>query len=189
MVNVNQRNHRDAEDADSFTAHNTIVHSNGIYMDRGPHPCPAASRNQSFTFNYYPESIELGEAFKDFIESRNWKSFTLIYDTDDRLVQMRDLLRVSTTSMNTKVKMTIVKVPDEKSQKELVSDLSPGESLYQKLMKQISIFEHNYVLNVNPEIAIEILHEAKRVGRISEYDNFLFASMVRIFGKSFYAKA
>lgn len=53
------------------------------------------SKIKHLTLNIYPDATELSEALKEFIDSKNWKSFTLIYDSNDGLIKCKDLLTLA----------------------------------------------------------------------------------------------
>lgn len=50
--------------------------------------------------------------------------------------------------------------------------------VYKKLLKNIKKSEHNFVLYLTPERAYNFLKEAHSLQRMTEYDNFLIATMV-----------
>jgi len=56
------------------------------------------SHNQSadFSVNLYPDSSSLSRAYWDVISSYKWKTFTLLYDDEEGLIRLQDLMLVST---------------------------------------------------------------------------------------------
>ena len=44
---------------------------------------PYESTTSNFTINLYPEASTLSKAFMDLVLSRNWKSFTLIFEQNE----------------------------------------------------------------------------------------------------------
>lgn len=52
--------------------------------------------------------------------------------------------------------------------------------MYKKLLKNIKKSEHNFVLYLSPERAYNFLKEAHSLQRMTEYDNFLIATMVTL---------
>lgn len=223
------------------------------------------------TVNFYPDSGQLATAFLDFVHSRNWKSFTLIYDHFEGLVRMKDLLRISAEADRRQVKMSVIRFPVggpgtgtgppvavDNSQNDplepdlemignipassggltrgghyhqqqpkqahqlpirphrqsnivltslptstittstlptlttfdLFSNTSSSNSLqtdferqqsyvYKKLLKNIKKTEHNFVLYLDVERCNNFLKEAQLLQRMTEYDNFLIATMVK----------
>lgn len=237
------------------------------------------------TVNFYPDAGQLATAFLDFVHSRNWKSFTLIYDHFEGLVRMKDLLRINAEEDRRQVKMSVIRFPVEgpgtgtgppvavdnsqndpldpdlevmgnggpniatppggggggsgtrgghyHQQKQphqsptrphrqssivsLVASLTTSTTsttstssptiltfdplassnssssvnnspqsdferqqsyVYKKLLKNIKKTEHNFVLYLDVERAYNFLKEAQSLQRMTEYDNFLIATMV-----------
>ncbi|XP_054163695.1 glutamate receptor ionotropic, kainate 2-like [Oppia nitens] len=128
-----------------------------------------AGNGANFTISLYPEASVLSQAFMDLVLSRNWKSFTLIFEQNDGLIKLKDLLRITSHPNMRRVKMSILQFDpnypyDPKFQ-------------YQKLIKDVHKTEHNIVLSVSNDKVIELLRQAAQMKRLSEYDNYLITSL------------
>ncbi|KAH9403437.1 hypothetical protein TYRP_015327 [Tyrophagus putrescentiae] len=155
---------------------------------------------QQYTLRLYPDANSLSRAFLDLIVTRNWKSFTMIYDRFDGLIAMKDLLRITAEVADRNVKVTVIAFPPEEavtpleerssssSYHELPNFKGSGgggnsgnsgynDVTYKKLLKNIKKSEHNFVLFLSAEKSLNFLREALRSNRMSEYDNFLIASV------------
>ena len=155
---------------------------------------------QQYTLRLYPDANSLSRAFLDLIVTRNWKSFTMIYDRFDGLIAMKDLLRITAEVADRNVKVTVIAFPPEEavtpleerssssSYHELPNFKGSGgggnsgynDVTYKKLLKNIKKSEHNFVLFLSAEKSLNFLREALRSNRMSEYDNFLIASVVSV---------
>lgn len=135
---------------------------------------------QTFTFNYFPDSTHLSEAYESLISYRNWKSLTLIYDTDERLIQMKDIFRLTNVVKKQAIKLNILKFEEDsknrgisKRQDPFSYQSKPSDEknginyTYRKMMKKIKSSEHNYVLNIDMNKAFGILQE------VFQYRTFL----------------
>jgi glutamate receptor, ionotropic, invertebrate len=47
-----------------------------------------------FTLNLYPETDTLSRAYADLLIDYTWKSYTIIYDEDDSLTRLKDILQI-----------------------------------------------------------------------------------------------
>lgn len=144
-------------------------------------------RGNVFTINLYPETGQLSQAFMDFIESRNWKSFTLIYERDDALIKLKNLLSLAGMSgsgsfstsdgrQRRKIKVTTLKFDDRTRDhftKTKWADthfyhLRDGENkepvnyAYRKLLKDVKRTEHNVVLSLSADKVIQLLRQVCR---------------------------
>ena len=48
----------------------------------------------SFTLNLYPDTKTLSQAYADLLIDYTWKSYTIIYDEDDSLIRLKDILQI-----------------------------------------------------------------------------------------------
>ena len=86
------------------------------------------------------------------------------------LIKMKDLLRISSYSDTKRVKMSILQY-DPHFQYDPVFQ-------YQKILKEINkTHEHNVVLSISNDKVRPFLKEAANMQRMSEYDNYLIASL------------
>ncbi|KAJ6219803.1 hypothetical protein RDWZM_005615 [Blomia tropicalis] len=149
-----------------------------------------------YTVNLFPDSNQLSEAFKDFVLARNWKSFTMIYDNNDGLIMLKDLLRISSEMKRRRIKITVIEFPElpklpptsvnvnlnpfqeyDRDQFIRTQNVQTDFYQYRKLLKDIKKTEHNIVLSLSQERAINFLRQALETKRMSEYDNYLIATL------------
>lgn len=130
--------------------------------------------NESLTLALYPEIGQLSKAYLDLIKARNLKAVTLIYDSDIGLIQMRDLLSLSNNSDRRKTKINFIRFQGSGTdRKEVVNDLVQ----IKKITKSLKRTDKNLILHLKPERLLMFLREARAVGRMTEYDNFLIGSL------------
>lgn len=53
--------------------------------------------HHDMTLNIYPESDVLSRAFAELLIDYTWKSYTIIYEDDDGLMRLKDVLQVHDT--------------------------------------------------------------------------------------------
>ena len=47
-----------------------------------------------FTLNLYPDTNVLARAYADLLIDYTWKSYTIIYEDDDSLIRLKDILQI-----------------------------------------------------------------------------------------------
>lgn len=52
-----------------------------------------ADKKEVFNFNLYPSPSVLSKAFATLIRENDWKSYTVIYENDDGLVRLQEVLK------------------------------------------------------------------------------------------------
>ncbi|XP_013785227.2 glutamate receptor ionotropic, kainate 2-like, partial [Limulus polyphemus] len=115
----------------------------------------------TFTVNVYPHAPILGRAYLDLLLTKKWKTFTVIYEENEGLVRLQDLL----------------KAPSYQDVKVVLHQLTPGQS-YKKLLKDIGKQgETNIVLNVPIGKVPLVLREAQDVGMMTAYHNYIITSL------------
>jgi len=121
----------------------------------------------NMTVNLHPEPSAFSQAFMDLVESRKWKSFTLIYEENDGLIKLKDLLRVPALRRE---EDDIVKIS--------VRQHNPNTHSYKKLFKDITKrAETNIVLSIPVYKVHETLRQAQEVGMMTDYHNYLIANL------------
>lgn len=118
-------------------------------------------RVSNYSVNLYPHISLLSRAFSDLIGAKQWKSFTVIYEENEALLILQDVVTISKTGD--------IKV--------FLRPFRTGYT-YRKLLKDISRRgETNLVLNLPPEKIPYVLREAQGVGMMTEYHNFIIISL------------
>jgi len=111
------------------------------------------------TINLHPEPSSLSQAFADLVLSRNWKSFALVYEENEELIKLKDLLRVNSVKL-------------------LIRQLPPSVDSYRKMFKDIKKSgEINVVLSVALNRVNDILLAAQEVGLMTDYNNYMIANL------------
>ncbi|KAH7643153.1 kainate-selective ionotropic glutamate receptor-like protein 3 [Dermatophagoides farinae] len=154
----------------NFPKHMKDSSSSSIYDDD---PASMLIRGPNGGFYMMDPSIsELSEALKDFVDTRSWKSFTLIYDSDDALIRCKDLLTLANLSKpgKPKIKVSVLNFVEFDAMARLQS------KMLQKV-RQIKSSEHNFILSLRFDRVLDILREAKKTKRMSEYDNYFIITM------------
>ncbi|XP_055588380.1 glutamate receptor ionotropic, kainate 2-like [Uranotaenia lowii] len=116
---------------------------------------------QSMTINLYPEADVLSRALRDLIVDYSWKSFTIIYDSDEGLMRLKDILQIHGPGDNP---ITVRQIDDDPDYRPLLKDIqSSGES--------------HIILEVHPSKILEILRQAKEVKMLEEYQSYIITSL------------
>jgi len=116
-----------------------------------------------FSINVHPHPRLLGKAFADFVRDVKWKSFIVLYETEDGLVKIQELLKLPKTFAD--VKLTL-------------RQLTPGTDDYRPLLKEIKKSEETrIVLDCDYDKIETILAQANEVGLLTDYHNYLVTSL------------
>lgn len=125
-------------------------------------------RRESCLVNLYPHPTTLSKAYVDLVKSWGWKSFTIIYETNEGLVRLQELLKAYGS---TDFPITVRQLPDG-------GDFRP-------LLKQIkNSAEAHIILDCSTEKIYEVLKQAQQIGMMSDYHSYLITSLVRKFSSN-----
>ena len=98
----------------------------------------------------------------DLVKSWGWRSFTIIYETNEGLVRLQELLKAYGSS---DFPTTVRQLTDS-------GDFRP-------LLKQIkNSAEAHIILDCNTEKIYEVLKQAQQIGMMSDYHSYLITSLV-----------
>ncbi|XP_076549026.1 kainate-type ionotropic glutamate receptor subunit 1D isoform X4 [Osmia lignaria lignaria] len=118
-------------------------------------------RRQSCLVNLYPHPTTLSKAYVDLVKAWGWKSFTIIYENNEGLVRLQELLKAHGPS-----EFPIT-----------VRQLNEG-SEYRPLLKQIkNSAESHIVLDCSTERIYDVLKQAQQIGMMSDYHSYLITSL------------
>ncbi|XP_011304733.1 glutamate receptor ionotropic, kainate 2 isoform X6 [Fopius arisanus] len=118
-------------------------------------------RRESCLVNLYPHPTTLSKAYVDLVKAWGWKSFTIIYENNEGLVRLQELLKAHGPS-----DFPIA-----------VRQLSEGDD-YRPLLKQIkNSAESHIVLDCSTERIHEVLKQAQQIGMMSDYHSYLITSL------------
>nr|QGW50663.1 ionotropic receptor 21 [Propsilocerus akamusi] len=118
-------------------------------------------RRESCLVNLYPHPSTLSKAYVDLVNAWKWKSFTIIYETNEGLVRLQELLKAHGPS---EFPITVRQLSDS------------GD--YRPLLKQIkNSAESRIVLDCSTEKIYEVLKQAQQIGMMSDYHSYLITSL------------
>lgn len=105
------------------------------------------------TLNVYPDNEKLSEALAALIVDYSWKSFTIIYETDESLMRLKDVLQIHNPDDSPITVRQIGADPD-----------------YRPLLKEIEKSgETHIVLDIHVDKIIPLLMQAQEVKLLEEY--------------------
>ncbi|KAK0084291.1 hypothetical protein PV325_007314 [Microctonus aethiopoides] len=118
-------------------------------------------RRESCLVNLYPHPTTLSKAYVDLVKAWGWKSFTIIYENNEGLVRLQELLKAHGPS-----EFPIA-----------VRQLGEGDD-YRPLLKQIkNSAESHIVLDCSTERIHDVLKQAQQIGMMSDYHSYLITSL------------
>ncbi|CAD7092223.1 unnamed protein product [Hermetia illucens] len=118
-------------------------------------------RRESCLVNLYPHPSTLSRAYVDIVKAWGWKSFTIIYENNDGLVRLQELLKAHGPSS---FPITVRQLSDT------------GD--YRLLLKQIkNSAEAHIVLDCSTDKIYEVLKQAQQIGMMSDYHSYLITSL------------
>lgn len=114
-------------------------------------------KDQKTVLNFYPDNKYISKAIADVLKSLSWKSFTVIYDTDDALIRIQDVLQLHGPLDSP---ITIRHISEDQ-------DFLP-------LLKEISnSTDWNLLLDLSPTNLEKVLFEGKKFGMLKDYYKYL----------------
>lgn len=118
-------------------------------------------KRESCLVNLYPHPSMLSRAYVDIVRAWGWKSFTIIYESNEGLVRLQELLKAHGPS----------EFPIAVRQLSVSGD-------YRPLLKQIkNSAEAHIVLDCSTEKVYDVLKQAQQIGMMSDYHSYLITSL------------
>uniref|UniRef100_A0A0A1XQS4 Glutamate receptor 1 n=2 Tax=Zeugodacus cucurbitae TaxID=28588 RepID=A0A0A1XQS4_ZEUCU len=118
-------------------------------------------RRESCLVNLYPHPNTLAKAYVDIVKHWEWKTFTIIYENNDGIVRLQELIKAHDNSP----------YPITVRQLSLSGD-------YRPLLKQIkNSAEAHIVLDCSSDKIYEVLKQAQQIGMMSDYHSYLITSL------------
>lgn len=158
----------------------------------------------NYTINLFPQADQLSQAYLDLIRYKGWKSFSLIYDSSEDFVLVKDIFEM--TFADSAINIQKINLPTELP--EPIRDRFEGEIrtgdtqdgvdeedrvrhieyctfesdsvnlLYKKLMKDMrKKGVENLVLSMSLDKVCKVLREALNVGLLSIYNDYIIANL------------
>ncbi|XP_059618967.1 glutamate receptor ionotropic, kainate 2-like [Phlebotomus argentipes] len=126
-----------------------------------PEPLGGQRSIGSMTLNVYPDSNVLSRALADLLVDYSWKSFTIIYETDEGLMRLKDVLQIHGPQDSPITVRQLGEDPD-----------------YRPLLKEIQTSgENNIVLDCEPDKILDILRQAREVKLLEDYQSYVITSL------------
>ncbi|KAG8227033.1 hypothetical protein J437_LFUL013820, partial [Ladona fulva] len=117
-------------------------------------------RRGTVLLNLHPHPAALARVYADLVRAWRWKSFTVIYEDDDGLVRLNELL----------------KLYDPKGYTVTVRQLDHGDNYRKGLRKIKNSGETNIVLDCSINILYEVLKQAQQVGLMTSQHNYIITN-------------
>jgi len=119
------------------------------------------NRSAKYSVNLFPATSSLSRAYADVVFSYNWKSFTLVYEDEESLIRLQDLMHVST-------------MPGYK----VTFRVLPRNDDYRPLLKEMRRNgERNIVLDCSLKSISALFHQAVEVGMMSLAQSYFITSL------------
>ncbi|GFQ71358.1 putative glutamate receptor [Trichonephila clavata] len=120
---------------------------------------------RNHVINFFPDSRILAKAFIKFVENDNWKSFTLIFEDNEALIRLQEVLQLPTSDKKNQVKITLRHVKPDQD--------------FTKFMKDLSkLRENNFIVDLPLHRVRELLIAAEKINMTTEYQKYLLTSLV-----------
>lgn len=121
----------------------------------------AALEHHGHTRNFFPDASLFARTLAEVIVDNEWTSFTLIYEHEDSLQRLQDVLQIHGPNDNP-VTVRQLAVDDD----------------HQSLLKEVYLSgETHIILDCSPEKLAEVLKQAAGVKMMQEYQTYLITSM------------
>lgn len=118
--------------------------------------------NSPMSVNLYPHPAAVSRAYADVIKGWKWKTFTVLYEEEDGLIRLQDLLQLS---INSGYKITVRQLPDSDDYRPLLKE-----------MKKMG--ERNIVLDCSQLSRVsEVLQQAQQVGMTTLAQSYFITSL------------
>jgi len=116
-----------------------------------------------FSLNVYPHPTQVGKAFADFVRQVGWKSLVVLYEGEEGLVRLQELLKLPKTFTGVTVTLR---------------QLTPGTTDYRPLLKEIKKSEQTkIVLDCDFDKIELILSQANEIELLTDYHSYLITSL------------
>ncbi|XP_068223506.1 glutamate receptor ionotropic, kainate 2-like [Palaemon carinicauda] len=112
----------------------------------------------AYSVNLYPHPSTLGQAYMDVLKSLGWKKFCIIYESNNGLIRVQELLKDHSFTI------TLRQLP-------LSQDYRP----MLKEAKKAGVT--HVVLDVKRENIFRVLKQAQQIGMMTSYHNYFFTSL------------
>ncbi|KAK3919445.1 Glutamate receptor ionotropic, kainate 2 [Frankliniella fusca] len=144
------------------------------------HPA-MAKRPTNYQINVYPDRSSLSQAIVDLLEDMAWKTFTIVYEDDEGLFRLQEVLKAHSARDSPVTVRRLGPGPDYRQ----VHREAPRPNLCESscctrgpLLKEIqNSTETRIILDVSADKLIDIFHQAKQVKLMGDYVSYLVTSL------------
>ncbi|CAH1103684.1 unnamed protein product [Psylliodes chrysocephalus] len=126
---------------------------------------PRADKDKGFFMNFFPETNMYAHSLGEIVRSFGWKSFVVIYEKDDTLLKLKEVLNFQ--KYNEKDKRN--KIAFEK--------LGPGPDYSELFAKVERSTQTNIILDCKTEHIKPLLRQAKEANLLNVYNNYFLIDM------------
>ncbi|XP_069950782.1 glutamate receptor ionotropic, kainate 2-like isoform X2 [Cherax quadricarinatus] len=118
-------------------------------------------RRDDYSVNLYPHPSSLSKAYLDLVRLFGWRSFCILYEDNEGLVRMQELL----------------KTPSPNEFKVSIRQLPRGND-YRALLNEVKgTLEQNIILDCKTENVGTVLKQAQQIGMMSSFHNYIISSL------------
>ncbi|KAJ8912942.1 hypothetical protein NQ315_017273 [Exocentrus adspersus] len=126
---------------------------------------PPSFKKRHTVLNFFPEAELFAHALAEIVKSLQWNSFVIIYENEEGLIRMQEILKLQEYEQNSKQNNVLVK------------QLGSGPD-HRSLLKEIkNLTENNIILDCKTENIIPILKQAKDQRLLTLYNNYFLTSL------------
>lgn len=119
---------------------------------------------KDYSLNLYPHPESLSQAFMDLIDAFQWKEFLILYEDNEALIKLQDVLKLS---------------PNDPDMRIIVRQLIPTkDDDYRPLLKDIKKSGNTRILlDCRTELIQVVLKQAQQVGIMTAYHNYIISNL------------
>lgn len=118
-----------------------------------------------FSISLYPDYLALSKAFKNLIEYWGWTSFTVLYEDNDGLVRMQEVLKAT---KGTDMKITVRKLDPH---------VENYVHMFKDLIENPMQGDNRIIVDCHVSRVADILQQAQKVNMCSETFHYLFTTL------------
>ncbi|KAG8193455.1 hypothetical protein JTE90_005102 [Oedothorax gibbosus] len=125
---------------------------------------PRSATESNSTINLFPDTKLLASAFVEFLKEHNWKSFTFIYEDNEDLIRLQDLLQMPTAFKDSQVKIFLRQAREGLDLNKMMKDLN-------------KLGQTNFVMDLPLPRIKEVFAAGEKVDMMTEYNNYLITTL------------
>ncbi|CAG9860405.1 unnamed protein product [Phyllotreta striolata] len=132
---------------------------------KAPSPAKRNPEEVRAMINFFPEAELFAKGLAEIVRSLQWPSFIIIYENEEGLIRMQEILKLQEIN------------PDSKKNNIVVMQLGPGPD-YRPLLKKIhNTTEDNIILDCEVDKILPILTQANSVGMLGLHNRYFITSL------------